>query len=207
MKKIAIVGASGHGKVVADLAELCGFEVTFFDDAYPQRQNVTHWTVAGSFADLLNQQQKYSCAIVAIGNNPIRMKLSKQLSEKGFTLPTLVHPKAVISQYASINNGSVVFAYVVVNAFAQIGSNCIINTAAVVEHDCVLGDGVHLSPNVALAGGTVVGDYCWLGIGTVTLQLARVGNNSIVGANSTVIKDIPADVTAIGSPAKVIKKA
>ena len=202
-KKLAIVGASGHGKVVADLAELCGYDVVFFDDAYPEKQKIEHYNIEGSFTDLLKSQHKYSKAIVAIGNNKIRLNLSKQLSHNGFALPSLIHPASIVSKYAKVADGSVVFAGSVINAFAQVGENCIINTGAVVEHDCVLGNAVHLSPNVALAGATIIGDSAWIGIGAVTCQLIEIGKNSIVGANSTVINNIPADVTAFGSPAVV----
>lgn len=203
MKYLAILGASGHGKVVADLAELCGFDVVFFDDAYPEKNRIEHYNVEGDFADLLIAKTKYKKAIVAIGNNEIRMSLSKQLSRAGFVLPILIHPTSVISKYAKIASGSVVFANSVINAFAKIGENCIINTGAIVEHDCDLGDSIHLSPNVALGGGTTVGDYSWIGIGAVTCQLIQIGKNSIIGANSTVIHNIPDNVTAIGSPAVV----
>jgi len=148
----------------------------------------------------------YPKAIVTIGNNSIRDKLSEQLLKASCNLPILVHPKAVVSKYAYIGNGSVVFANSVINAFARIGMNCIINTGTVVEHDCIIGDSVHLSPNVALAGGTIVGEFSWIGIGSVTRQLVTIGSDSIVGANSTVTKNIPSGVTVVGSPAVAIKK-
>lgn len=205
METLAIVGASGHGKVVADLAELCGFDVVFYDDAYPQKQNIEHWQVVGQFAELLNSKEDCKHAIVAIGNNQIRFNLSEQLLDSGFNLPVLIHPSAVVSQYAHINEGTVVFANAVINAFSQISRYCIINTSTIVEHDCMLGDAVHLSPCVALAGGTKIGKLSWLGIGAVTKQLVEIDSNVTIGANSTVIKNIPANVVAIGSPA-VIKK-
>ncbi len=205
MKKIAVVGASGHGKVIADLAEACGYQVFFFDDAFPEKTHLEHWAVLGSFDDLFAQPDAFPSVFVAIGNNAIRAKLANQLQAHGFTLPVLIHPSAVISQYASIASGSAVLANVVVNAFAKVAQNCIINTAAVVEHDCILEEAVHLSPNVALAGNTKVNAFSWLGIGSVTKQGVEIGTNTIIGANSTVLENIPANVTAVGSPA-LIKK-
>jgi len=203
LNEIAIVGASGHGKVVADLAELCGYRVVFFDDAYPEKKNIGNWSVIGDFKDLLKRNDEFNNAIVAIGDNNIRTRLSKCLINNGFLLPVLIHHKATISKYAQVDVGSVVFANVVINAFATIGRFNIINSGAIVEHDSTLCEGVHLSPNVALAGGTTIHSYAWLGIGTVTRQLVEIGKNSIIGANSTVIKNIPADVTAFGSPAAI----
>ncbi len=209
MKKIAIIGASGHGKVVADLAQMCGYQVFFFDDSFPNLKQIAHWSVIGSFSDLLNQNQNqdqnhvFEFAVVAIGDNKTRSKLSEQLSEVGFSLATLIHHSAVVSQYAVVESGSVVFANAVINAFAKIGKNCIINTGAIVEHDCIIKDAVHLSPNVALAGNTKVGISTWLGIGSVTKQGVEIGDNSTIGANSTVLNNIPSNVTAVGSPATV----
>lgn len=205
MKKIAIVGASGHGKVVADLAELCGFGVFFYDDVYPSKEFVEHWPILGSLDDLLCINNIYDAAIVAIGDNQVRMELSEQLIKAGFNLPILIHPSSTVSQYASINSGTVVLANSVINAFAKIGRNCIVNTGSIVEHDCILGDGIHLSPSVALAGATKIEDRAWLGIGAVTKQLSEIGSDTIIGANSTVIHNIPSNVTAIGSPALITK--
>ena len=203
MPKIAIFGASGHGKVVAELAEECGFEVTFYDDAYPQKKMVEHWHIKGDFKDLVLVKSNYNCAIVAIGNNKVREKLSQSLLEEGIKLATLIHPKSVVSKYAKISSGTVVFANAAINAFAKIGPYCIINTGAIVEHDCIIGRSVHLSPNVALGGGTIINDLAWLGIGVVTCHLIDVGKNSIVGANSAVIKNIPQDAIAVGSPSVI----
>jgi len=206
MKKVAIVGASGHGKVVADLAELCGYEVVFFDDAYPEKTGIEHWHLAGTFADLIAQRDDFGFAIVAIGNNRVRVKLARELVTAGIELITLIHPTAVVSRYAAIGRGTVIFANAVVNAFARVGENVIINTSAVVEHDCVVACGGHLSPNAAIAGGVMVEEFSWIGIGAVALQLMRIGCNTVVGANSTVIRDLSEGVTAVGSPAKVIKR-
>jgi sugar O-acyltransferase (sialic acid O-acetyltransferase NeuD family) len=205
VKTLAIIGASGHGKVLADMAELLGYNVTFFDDAYPNKLANEHWPIAGNLTVLLKNPNLYECVVVAIGNNQMRNTLCIKLINDGFKLPTLIHPTSVISKYAKIADGSVFLANSVVNAFAQIGRNCIINTGAIIEHDCVIGEAVHVSPNVALAGGTKVGDLSWLGIGSLTKQLVEIGENTIIGANTTVINNIPSNVMAVGTPA-VIKK-
>ena len=205
MKRLAILGASGHGKVVDDLAELLGYKVTFFDDCYPNTQLTEHWPIAGDLDDLLAKSNIYDYAVVAIGNNRVRNTIYIRLINKGFKMPTLIHPSSVISKYAKISDGSVIFANAVINAFSQVGRNCIINTGAIIEHDCILGEAVHISPNVALSGGTKLGDLSWLGLGTVTKQLIEIGASTIIGANSTVIRNIPSNVMAVGTPAVINK--
>ena len=177
----------------------------FFDDTFPQNRKIEHWSIMGTFDDLLSTKFDCKKAIVAIGHNKIRNELGEKLIEFGFSLPVLIHTSAIISKYPIIGKGSVVFANAVVNAFACIGNGCIINTNALIEHDCILGDWVHISPNAALAGGTKVGDFSWMGIGSITKQLIEVGDNTIIGANSTVISNIPSNVIAVGSPAVINK--
>lgn len=203
-KELAIVGASGHGKVIADIAEQLGFTVKFYDDAYPSKTHIEHWPIHGTCADLIALNTTNATPIdvvVAIGSNEIRQQKIKLLQQNNFNLITLIHPSAVISQYAAIAAGTVVFASAVINAFAKVGVGCIINTAAVVEHDCNIGDFTHICPNVALAGGVVVGTQSWVGIGSQVKQLVSIGDKCLIGAGSTVIKNIPDNVTAFGSPA------
>ena len=200
-KELAIVGASGHGKVVADIAEQLGFIVKFYDDAYPSKTHIEHWPIQGTCADLIALHTTPIDVVVAIGNNEIRQQKIQLLQKNSFNLITLIHPTAVISKYAVIAAGTVVFAGAIINAFAKVGEGCIINTSAVVEHDCTLGDFTHICPNVALAGGVVVGSKSWVGIGSQVRQLITIGDNCLIGAGSTVVKNIPNNATVFGSPA------
>lgn len=206
-KELAIVGASGHGKVVADIAEQLGFIVKFYDDAYPSKTHIEHWAIQGTCVDLIALKNKSpTCSndvVVAIGNNQIRQQKVELLKQNSFNLITLIHPTAVISQYATIAQGSVVFAGAIINAFTNIGVGCIVNTSAVIEHDCIIGDFTHICPNTALAGGVVIGSKSWVGIGSQIKQLIVIGDNCMIGAGSTVVKNIPDNVTAFGSPAVV----
>lgn len=209
IKKLAIVGASGHGKVVADIAEQLGFTVSFYDDAYPNKTHIEHWPIKGTCVDLIALNNSTvtpsNDVVVAIGNNDIRQQKINLLQQSGFNLATLTHPTAVISQYSKIAPGTVIFAGAIINAFANIGVGCIINTAVVIEHDCSIGDFSHICPNVALAGGVSVGTKSWVGIGSQVKQLIAIGDNCLIGAGSTVVKNIPSNITAFGSPAVVIK--
>lgn len=201
--KLAILGASGHGKVVADTAECCGWQtVEFFDDAWPGLQTNAAWSVVGDSAALLGRLADFDGVVVAIGNNRIRHAKLIELRTAEACLVTLVHPAAIVSRYAAIGQGTVVFAGAVVNAEACIGQGAILNTGCSIDHDCVLGDAVHISPGARLAGGVQVGDLSWIGIGASVRQLVRIGERVMVGAGSAVVGDIPNDVTVAGVPAK-----
>jgi sugar O-acyltransferase (sialic acid O-acetyltransferase NeuD family) len=202
MKALAILGASGHGKVVADCAGLCGWEqVVFFDDAWPQLQQNGHWPVLGNTNALLDALAQYDGVLVAIGNNRIRQQKLALLRESGAALISLIHPAATVSAFSSVGLGSVVFAGAMINVDARIGEGAIINTCASVDHDCVLGDAVHVSPGAHLAGAVSVGDRSWVGIGAVIRQLITVGEDVTVGAGAVVVKNIEAGRTVFGVPA------
>lgn len=203
MNKLAVLGASGHGKVIADIALLSGWQqIEFFDDRWPSLSQLEHWQVVGNSNSLAANFNEYDAVIVAIGHNQTRLLKQQQLQALGANLTTLIHPKATISPFSQLGAGSVVMANAVVNPFVVIGDACIINTAATVDHDCVISDGVHLSPGVHLAGGVTVGETSWLGIGSTVIQLVEIGSNVTVGANSTVIHSISCSQKVVGSPAK-----
>jgi len=203
MKSLAILGASGHGKVVADIAEQCGWlKVEFFDDDWPTVQANGHWKVVGDTKALISQVGNYEGTIVAIGDNGIRFQKIRELTNVGLPLVNLVHPSAVVSQYSVLGPGSVLMAGVVVNAGTTIGSGAILNTCCSVDHDCSLGGSVHISPGARIAGGVRVGDRSWIGIGSCVRQGINIGSNVTVGAGAAVVADLPDGATAVGVPAR-----
>lgn len=204
MKRLAILGASGHGKVVADTAEMCGWEkISFFDDAFSSLAVNGAWPISGTTEDLLKSLNEFDGVCVAIGQNRIRLSKLMLLREAGAKIISLIHPNASISKYAEIELGSVVCAGVVVNAYALIGFGCILNTGSCVDHDSVLGAAVHVSPNATIAGSVYVGDAAWIGIGSCVKQGLQIGSDSIVGAGAVVINNVPEKVTVLGIPALV----
>ncbi len=206
MKRLAILGASGHGKVVAEIAELSGWnEIVFYDDAYPEVLNIGVWFIKGGTDTLISDIKRYDGVIVAIGNNNIRFEKINFLKLHQAKLTSLFHPKSVISKYAHIGLGSVVMAGAVINPFAKLGLACIINTSATIDHDCELGDSVHISPGSNLAGAVKVGSKSWIGIGTCVKQCLSIGENVIIGSGASVVRNIPDDVVAVGVPAKIKK--
>lgn len=200
---LAILGASGHGKVLADIAELTGWEkIDFFDDAWPERKNNGAWQVIGDTQKLLDSLKAYDGVIVAIGNNKIRQQKLQQLDSAGAKIITLIHPSATVSRYTKIGPGSVVVAGAVINPDCIIGSGAIINTSSSVGHDCTLGNAVHICPGARLAGGSEVNDRAWIGVGSSVRQLTRIGSDAIVGAGAAVVQDILPNITVVGVPAR-----
>lgn len=207
MKRLAILGASGHGKVIADIAELLDWsEIVFFDDAFPKVSHIGVWSVQGNTTALLNKLSEFDGCIIAIGNNAIRLEKSLLIQHNRGNLVSLIHPSSVISKYAEIGCGSVVMANAVINPFAKLGMACIVNTAVTIDHDCELGDSVHISPGANLAGAVKIGQKSWVGIGACVKQCVSIGNDVIVGAGAAVVSDLPSDELVVGVPAKVMNK-
>ncbi len=201
---LLIIGAGGHGKVVADAALASGMwkRVAFLDDGMSPGTKVTELEVIGGIEDMDTLGPTFSDLTIASGDHEIRMRLLTRAAERGYNLPVVVHPSAAIAPSARIGEGTVVMAQAAINADAEIGQGVIINTGAIVEHDCRIGDGAHLSPGAAMGGEARIGDAVWLGMNSSVLPRVSVGDNSIVGGGAVVVKDLPAGVTAIGVPAR-----
>lgn len=205
MHTLVIVGAGGHGKVVADAAHCAGWtHIIFFDDAWPSITHIGRWKIIGTYNDLLNSNE-YKTVVVAIGHNKTRFEKALQLSEAGFSLTSIIHPAAVISSDAKIGLGSVIFAGAVINPDAIIEDYCIINTNATIEHDCIIRNGAHIAPGATLGGGVTIGELSWVGIGASIRHLTTIGHSVVVGAGAAVVKDLPNHCVATGVPA-VIKE-
>ncbi len=162
--RLLVVGAGGHGRSVAETAELSGrFEVVgFLDDSLPAGETVLTHPVLGPVASMAHHRAVANQAIVAIGNNAVREKLMQQVAEAGFDLATVVHPRAIVSPSAVLGAGSAVMAGAIVGTEARLGVGSIVNCGAVVDHHATVEDFGHLGVNASMAGGTVLGRGAWM---------------------------------------------
>ena len=200
MKSIVIIGASGHGKVVADIAKNVGYEkITFLDDG--RTGKVGEYEIAGdtSLIDSFNAD-----FFVAIGSGLVRKRISLLLEEKRKNIPTLIHPAAVVAESARLGYGTSVIAGAVINTDAVIGKGSIINTGSSVDHDCVIGEYNHLSVGSHIAGSVVTGENVWIGAGATVSNNITICSDVLVGAGAVVVKNINESGTYIGVPAKKI---
>ncbi len=204
-QRLLIFGAGGHAKVVAEAAQLSGYDVAGFVDQSPDLRNavILGIPVLGDGSILESSNWADCDMIVAIGDNGLRATIANRLLAIGRRFVTVVHPASTISPSAILGEGTVVLAGAVINSSAVIGKHGIINTMASVDHDCTLADFVHISPGVHLAGDCHIGEMAHIGIGACVLPNLSVGPRSTIGAGAVVTRDIPDDVIAVGVPAKV----
>lgn len=202
--KLLIVGAGGHGLVVADAAIEQGLwsEIAFLDDQVTKLASISNIPVLSETNDVHKYINQFQDLIVAIGDNKRRLQIIDECQNKGFNIPFVSHPTATISNYAKIGSGTFLAAQSVVNAGVMLGKGCIINTGATVDHDNVLSDGVHVSPGANLGGGVSVGKCSWIGIGASIREQVSIGENVIVGAGAAVINDVDDNLQMLGVPAR-----
>lgn len=194
MNRLIIIGASGHGKVVADIAALNGYkEIVFLDD-----ESVKEF--AGLPVIGKSSEAPTGDLFVAVGNPDIRERLMYQYKER--TFPVLRHPSAVIAAGAMIGFGTVIMAGAVINPGVRIGTGCIVNTSSSIDHDCIIGDYVHVAVGSHLCGTVTVGNNTWIGAGATVSHNVNICGDCMIGAGAVVIKDIEQPGTFVGIPAK-----
>ena len=202
-KKVVIIGAGGHAKVIADIIEKSGDEIVgFLDD-----NKKIGTTIINDYKVIGDLNNRFAMAvtkenlefIIAIGDNKKREEISHSPNLKFYTA---IHPSAQIGLDVEIQEGTVIMANACINSSAKIGKHCIINTGAIIEHDNIIEDFVHISPNVALGGTVKIGKSTHVGIGSTIKNNITICENCKIGAGAVVVKDIEKEGTYIGVPAK-----
>lgn len=200
-RRLIILGASGHGKVAADIAIRSGYEEILFLDDNPEARECLGWPVVGRVSEAEGYQGDF---FVAIGNPTVRERIQNKLEGQGKNLALLIHPSAILGIGVTIGKGSILMAGVVVNPCAEIGKGCILNTAASVDHDCKVGDYVHVSVGAHIAGTVTIGAKTWIGVGAAVKNNVTIAQDCMIGAGATVVRSITEAGTYIGTPARKI---
>ena len=194
--KLLIIGASGHGKVVGEIARLAGYhEIIYFDDD-PLRKECGGCPVFGTVDQC---REVEGDVFVAIGNAKIRQRIMEQYADRN--MPVLIHPAAVTAKDISIGRGSVLMPGAIVNPGSVLGQGVIVNTAASVDHDCTIRDYVHVAVGARLCGKVVVGERTWLGAGSILINNLSICGDCMIGAGAVVVRDIAAPGIYYGVPA------
>ena len=202
--KVYIIGAGGHGQVVADALLSIGITPAGFldDNEVLFGKTILDIPVLGKVSEAKNLDGRF---IVAIGDNSTRKRIVERLSFPDRKYFTVVHHRAIIAKGVKIGAGSMIIGGVVINTGTVIGKHTIINTSVSVDHHNVIGGFVHIAPGSHTGGAVKVKEGAFLGIGVSVIPGKTIGNWAVIGAGASVITDIPDNVTAVGVPARVIK--
>ncbi|HPD65028.1 MAG TPA: acetyltransferase [Bacteroidia bacterium] len=212
MKKIVIIGSSGHARVVIDIIEKQNeFEIVGLIDSFRKVNEKTYdYKILGNENDLPALTSKlglYGC-IVAIGDNWNRKIMVEKVQnlKTGLNFISAVHPSVQIGKEVEIGEGTVVMAGAIINSGSKIKNHVIINTQASIDHDCYIDDFAGISPGAVLGGYVKVGKFSVIALGSTVLNKIEVGDHSIVGAGSLLLKNLGDNEIAYGIPAKFIRK-
>jgi sugar O-acyltransferase (sialic acid O-acetyltransferase NeuD family) len=203
-KPIVIYGARGHARVLIDLMRLAGefFPIGALDDgAVGEALGVP---VIGTSA-ILERLRSDGVEMAALGigsvqNHSKRAGLYRKLVAAGFSVPNLLHPRAMVEPSVSMGAGNQIFAGAIVGSATKLGENTIINSGTVVSHDCVIESNTHLSPGAILAGGVHVGENTLVGMGVTIYLGLRIGSNVVIGNGSHILKDVPDGAVVRAAP-------
>lgn len=200
---LVVLGAGGHGRVVADILQASERRVLgFLDAGKPVGATVLGLPVLGDDDWLATHR---AAVALGIGDNAARERLAARVLDRGAELVSAIHPRAVVASSAQIAEGVVIAALAVVNPEAVVERGAIVNTGAIVEHDCVIGAFAHLATHGTTGGGCKVGRLALLGSGATMLPRTSLGDGAVVGSHALVSRDIPARSLARGLPARVTR--
>jgi sugar O-acyltransferase (sialic acid O-acetyltransferase NeuD family) len=190
-KKIVLIGGGGHCKSVIDVIELSNqFDIVgIVDKPNLIGSKVLGYPVIGDDSDLFSLAKKYQYALVTVGqirSSIARIRLFNLAVKSGFKLPSIVSPRAYVSNHSSIGNGSVIMHDVQINSGSYIGENCIINSGSLIEHDCKIYNNTHVSTNVTVNGAVTIKEECFIGSGVITNNGITIKKNSFIKAGSIV---------------------
>ena len=211
MKNVLISGASGHSKMIIDILHktktynIIGFIDSFKEDG----RNISGYDIIGSIDDLKRIKEEHNIygIIIGVGDNFTRKEMKERIDNLSLVLkfPSVIHPSAVIAEDVTISEGSVIMASVVVNANAKIGKFCILNTATSLGHDSVMDDFSSLASGATTGGNVKIGFCSAICLKASLIQKITIGNHTVIGAASLVLKSIGDLKQAFGVPINTTK--
>jgi sugar O-acyltransferase (sialic acid O-acetyltransferase NeuD family) len=209
--RVLIIGAGGHAQVVADILlrryeQGAGIRPVGYLDDNPHLfgKELLGLPVLGVVASC--SAISHDAVIIAIGENHIRARIFHLLKQHGERFVNAIHPAAVVAPDVHLGEGVVICAGTVVNPCAAISDNVILNTCCSVDHHGNIEEHVHIAPGTHLGGNVHIETGAFIGIGSAVIPRRCIGQWAVVGAGAAVTTDIPAYATAVGVPARVIKK-
>jgi len=201
---VYMIGAGDHAKVVMTTLEACDIRCAGIYDDNENLWGKELWCVPILGPVSAMPDNPDTMAVIAIGANNVRKEISKKFSN--ICWPVIVHPSANVHSSVRLGPGAIIFAGTIIKADTVIGAHSIINASVLIDHDCRIGNYCHILPRACIADGVSVGDGSFIGIGAVVIPHTLIAEDVTVGAGSTVIRNLEANGTYVGTPARRISR-
>lgn len=210
LEKVILIGGGGHCRSVLQALKRANVNVYgIVDNKLPEGEHVLGVRVLGGDAVLKEHAREACRFIVTVGSirgGALRRELYEKIISYGYRPQSFVSEKAIVSEDVNIGDGTVVLDGAIVNTGTVLGRNCIINSGCIIEHDCHVGDHVHVAPGAVISGDVSLGENVFVGAGSVIKQGMRIGAGATIASGGVVIRDVNAEVTVAGVPARRIDK-
>ena len=211
--KVAIIGAGGLARQILDVIDACQDDGQDIEAAGFIDENADLWGTSINERPILGglnwfEQEPWRQSvqvIIGIGSPDTRRRVAERVGAMQLPFCTVIHPSAVLSRHATIGEGVAILAGAVVESQVRLGCHVIVNKLCSIGHDTVIEDYCTLAPGALIAGNVHLGQGCDIGIGAATIQGLSLGEGVVIGGQAMVVRDVPADSTAVGVPAKIIK--
>ena len=210
-KKIVVIGASGHAKVIIDIIEREDkYEVLGLIDSYKEKGGKTFgYAILGTekiLPQLIEEEDLFG-GFLAIGDNYIRKELFFKIKkiQPNFRYINAIHPHAVIGAKVKIGKGVVIMPGVIVNTQSKIDDFCILNTKSTLDHECRMREFSSLGPGTNVGGNVSIGECTAISLGAKVIENITIGKHAVIGAGALVIRNVGDFKIAFGVPAKEVR--
>jgi len=212
MKNIVLIGGGDQAHYTIDIIHKQGkYNIVGIIDAQEEIGSIKFGYKIIGRQDAIKQiaaLYEVDGGVISIGDNWTRYYVAKEIRSyvSDFKFFNAIHPSCIIGEHVKFGEGIVAMAGVIFNPRSTVGDHTFFATGAQVEHDCIIGDYASISAGSITGGYVELGDFAAITLGVTVFDRTKIGKNSVVGAGSLVVKDLPDNVLAYGSPAKIIRK-
>jgi sugar O-acyltransferase (sialic acid O-acetyltransferase NeuD family) len=205
-----IIGTGGHASdLLSDGYVFSKYNSLYFFDSVNSFETTIvfdKYKVLTSEAEFIDLSQTERIFILAVGIPTIRQTLCMRMENAGLKIDSYISPLALVARTGIVNDGANVMPFASIFGHTFVGKGTLVNSYASLHHDVTTGDFCEISPGARVLGKASIGSKVYIGANATVLPRVTIGDNCIIGAGAVVTENLPNNCTAVGVPAKIIKR-